>query len=132
MSDNGDVLAETRIDFISPEVDDRTQGVLAKAQVPPGKGFRTEQFVRVRLVWSTEPALTVPVVAVTRVNGQYFAYVAEQTPQGGLVARQRLVRLRPLSGAEYLLEDGLQPGERLIVSGIQKVADGVPVTPTAS
>jgi RND family efflux transporter MFP subunit len=132
VSETGAVLAESRIDFISPEVDDRTQGVLAKAQIPPGKGFRTEQFVRVQIVWSTEPALTVPVVAVTRVNGQYFAYVAEQSQQGSLVARQRLVRLRPLSGAEYLLEAGLEPGERLIVSGIQKVADGVPVTPTAS
>ena len=72
--------------------------------------------------------MTVPVVAVTRINGQYFAYVAEPGDKGGLVARQRLVRLRPLSGAEYLLEDGLKPGDRLIVSGIQKVTDGVPVT----
>jgi RND family efflux transporter MFP subunit len=128
---DGKVLAETRLDFISPQVDDSTQSVLAKAPVPSNRGFRTEQFVRAQIVWSTDRALTVPVTAVTRINGQYFAYVAEQG-QKGLVARQRLVRLRPLTGAEYLLEHGLAAGERLIVSGIQKVADGVPVAPAAS
>jgi RND family efflux transporter MFP subunit len=128
VSAQGEVLAHTRLDFISPQVDDRTQGVLAKAQVPSDKGFRTEQFVRAQLVWSSEPGLTVPVVAVTRINGQYFAYVAEPGEKGSFVARQRLVRLRPLTGAEYLLENGLKAGDRLIVSGIQKITDGVPVT----
>jgi RND family efflux transporter MFP subunit len=132
VSGDGEVLAQTRIDFISPEVDDKTQGVLAKAQVPSDKGFRTEQFVRAQIVWSSEPGLTVPVVAVTRINGQYFAYVAVPGDKGGLVARQRLVRLKPLSGSEYLLDGGLEAGERLIVSGIQKVADGVPVTPSGA
>jgi RND family efflux transporter MFP subunit len=128
VSAQGEVLAHTRLDFVSPQVDDRTQGVLAKAQVPSDKGFRTEQFVRAQLVWSSEPGLTVPVVAVTRINGQYFAYVAEPGEKGSFVARQRLVRLRPLTGAEYLLENGLKAGDRLIVSGIQKITDGVPVT----
>jgi RND family efflux transporter MFP subunit len=132
VSGDGEVLTQTRIDFISPEVDDKTQGVLAKAQVPSDKGFRTEQFVRAQIVWSSEPGLTVPVIAVTRINGQYFAYVAVPGDKGGLVARQRLVRLKPLSGSEYLLDAGLEAGERLIVSGIQKVADGVPVTPSGA
>ena len=132
VSAEGEVLAQTRVDFISPQVDDKTQGVLAKAQVPSDKGFRTEQFVRAHIVWSSEQGLTVPVVAVTRINGQYFAYIAEPGEKGGLVARQRLVRLRPLSGAEYLLEDGLKVGDRLIVAGIQKVTDGTPVTAAAS
>ena len=128
VSAQGEVLALTRVDFISPQVDDRTQGVLAKAQVPSDKGFRTEQFARVQIIWSSEPGLTVPVVAVTRINGQYFAYVAEPGDKGGFVARQRLVRLRPLTGAEYLIENGLKAGDRLIVSGIQKITDGAPVT----
>jgi RND family efflux transporter MFP subunit len=131
VSAQGVVLALTRLDFISPQVDDRTQGVLAKAQVPSDKGFRTEQFVRAQIVWSSESGLTVPVLAVTRINGQYFAYIAEPGEQGGFVARQRLVRLRPLTGAEYLVESGLTAGDRLIVSGIQKIADGVPVAPAS-
>jgi multidrug efflux pump subunit AcrA (membrane-fusion protein) len=109
-------------------VDDRTQAVLVKAAVPNGHGLRSEQFVRARLVWSNEPAITVPALSVARVASQYYAYVAEPGDDG-LVARRRPVRLGTLAGNDYVVLEGLQPGERLIVSGIQKINDGVPVKP---
>lgn len=124
----GTVLAETAIDFVSPQVDDRTQSVLVKAPVPASRGFRTEQFVRALVVWRNEPGLTVPTTAVTRINGQYFAFVAEQAAKG-FVARQHAVKLGELRGNEYVLIEGLKAGDRLIVSGVQKVRDGAPVAP---
>jgi RND family efflux transporter MFP subunit len=127
----GQVLANLGIDFISPQVDDRTQAILVKAQVPSNRGFRTEQFVRARIVWSAEPTLTLPALAVSRVNGQYFAWVAESADKG-LVARQRPVRLGDLVGNDYIVLDGLKPGERVVTSGIQKLAEGVPVAPVQS
>jgi len=130
LDDRNAVLAETAVNFVSPQVDDSTQSVLVKAPVPQGQGFRTEQFVRTRVVWRSEPGLTVPATAVTRINGQYFAYVAEPAAKG-FVARQRAVKLGELSGNNYVVVDGLKPGERLIVSGIQKVGDGAPVAPQA-
>ena len=125
----GAVLAETAIDFISPQVSDQTQSVLVKAPVPSGRGFRTEQFVRARIIWRSEPALTVPAVAVTRINGQYFAFVAEPAAGGGYVARQRSVEVGQLIGNDYVVQSGLKAGDRLIVSGVQKVGDGAPVQP---
>ena len=124
----GGLLAQTAIDFVSPQVDDRTQSVLVKAPVPAGPGFRTEQFVRAEIVWRSEPGLTVPATAVTRINGQYFAYLV-QPADNGFVARQRAVRLGELRGNEYVVVGGLEPGDRLIVSGVQKVGDGAPVQP---
>jgi len=127
VTDRGEELTRTTVSFISPQVDDRTQTVLVKAQVPPDRGFRTEQFVRARVVWRAQPTLTVPAVAVARISGQHFAYVAE--PAGkGYVAKQRAVRLGQLTGNDYVVVDGLREGERLIVSGIQKLADGAPIT----
>jgi RND family efflux transporter MFP subunit len=125
VDNRGTVLDETKIYFVSPQVDDRTQAVLAKAPVH-AKTFRNEQFVRARIVWSAEPALTVPVLSVARINGQYFGYVAEQSDKG-LVARQRPLQLGEVVGNDYVVLRGLEPGERVIVSGIQKLADGVPV-----
>jgi RND family efflux transporter MFP subunit len=126
----GKVLADTRIDFVSPQVDQRTQAVLVKAPVPAGQGFRTEQFMRAQVVWSSEPAITIPALAVTRINGQYFLYVAEQQDKG-LVAKQRLVQVGPLVGNEYVVLTGLEPGERVVTSGIQRLGDGVPVAPAS-
>jgi RND family efflux transporter MFP subunit len=130
LDDRNAVLAETAVNFVSPQVDDRTQSVLVKAPVPQNQGFRTEQFVRTQVVWRSEPGLTVPATAVTRINGQYFAYVAEPAAKG-FVARQRAVKLGELSGNNYVVVDGLKAGDQLIVSGIQKVGDGAPVAPQA-
>jgi RND family efflux transporter MFP subunit len=131
VDDRGAELASVEIDFVSPQVDDETQAVLVKAPVPAGRGFRTEQFVRARIVWESAPALTVPALAVTRINGQYFAYVAE-AGDDGLVARQRLLKLGELAGNDYRVIDGLEAGERLVTSGVQKLADGVAIAPTGA
>jgi multidrug efflux pump subunit AcrA (membrane-fusion protein) len=70
--------------------------------------------------------LTVPVLAVTRVSGQPFIFVAEQ--QGDQqVARQRPVRLGAIVGDVYAVLEGLAPGDRVIVSGVQKLGDGAPI-----
>ena len=126
VDDAGRQVAATTVNFISPSVDTATQSVLVKAQLESSSGFRTDQFVRTQVVWSTEPALTVPLVAVSRINGQYFTYVAEKG-DAGLVARQRAVQLGPVVGNDYVVLGGLKEGEQLIVSGVQKIGDGMPV-----
>jgi len=124
--DRGNVLATNKITFISPNVEP-TQTVLAKATLVDGRGsFRSDQLVRARIVWRAEPGLSVPLTAVTRINGQYFAYVVEKEGDK-TVARQKGVTLGPLTGNDYLVVDGLKPGEQLITAGIQKIRDGAPV-----
>jgi len=129
VDDAGTILATNKITFVSPNVDTETQTVLAKAALVEGRGdFRADQFVRARVVWRSEPGLTLPVTSVTRVNGQYFAYVAEKA-EAGLVAKQRAVTLGEIVGNDYVVEDGLQAGDQLIVAGLQKIGDGSPVSP---
>jgi len=124
----GAVISTETLSFVSPSVDAATQSVLVKATLANGEGFRTEQFVRVRVVWSEQKTLTVPVVALNRVGGAYFAYVAETGKDGAAVARQRGVELGAVVGNDYVVRSGLEPGEKLIVSGVQKIGDGSPVT----
>jgi RND family efflux transporter MFP subunit len=132
VDDTGTTVAEEKINFISPSVDTNTQTVLVKTPVSVPGALRTDQYVRAFIIWTTEPGLTVPVTAVTRINGQWFAYVAEAGEGGkGLVARQRSLELGPVIGNNYIVIKGLKSGERLIAAGIQKVRDGAPVTPAA-
>lgn len=128
LDDQGRQLLSAQLSFVSPSVDAHSQSVLAKATLERPEGLRTEQFVRVRIVWTQAPGLTVPLVAVNRVNGQYFAFVAESGPGGQTVARQRVVQLGVVVGNDYVVKSGLAAGEKLIVSGVQKIADGSPVT----
>jgi RND family efflux transporter MFP subunit len=124
---DGKVLATEELSFVSPSVDAATQSVLTKATLESLSGLRTEQFVRARIVWTQEPAIVAPVVALNRVGGQYFAYVAESGEGGQTVARQRAVEPGTIVGNDYVVKSGLRKGERLIVSGVQKIGDGMPV-----
>jgi RND family efflux transporter MFP subunit len=126
VDDRGEPIAASTVSFVAPAVDPATQSVLAKAQIADPGRFRTEQFVRVRVVWTEAPAVTAPVLALNRINGQYFAYVAE-TEKGATVARQRAVEVGPIVGNDYVVTSGLKAGDRLIVSGVQKIRDGAPV-----
>ena len=131
LDDKGAVVSTERIIFVAPSVDGATQSVLAKASVEKAGFLRTEQFVRAQIVWTEAPSLTVPLVALNRINGQFFAYVAEPGDGGAMVAHQRAVEPGPLVGNDYVVKSGLRPGDKLIVSGVQKIRDGVPVAVTA-
>jgi RND family efflux transporter MFP subunit len=126
--DTGAPVASEKINFVASSVDDATQTVLAKAPLTQRDGrFRSDQLVRVRVIWNNDPALTVPLVSVLRISGQQFVYVAEPADGGGLVARLRSVTLGPVIGSDYVVVGGVSEGDRLVTSGIQKIGDGVPV-----
>ena len=126
---SGKVVAQSHITFISPEVDNTTQTVLAKATIANNQDkLRTLQFIRARIVWGTRQGPVVPVLAVSNVGGQYFAFLAEE--QGGkLVARQKPLQLGQMVGNDYVVLGGVNPGDKIVVSGTQFLLDGVPVVP---
>jgi RND family efflux transporter MFP subunit len=121
-------IGETHVDFISPQADAGTQSILVKATVEnPNDQLRTLQFARARIVWSTHEGTTIPILAATRINGQYFAFVAEKNG-ASTVARQRLLHLGEIIGNSYAVLDGIKPGDHVIVEGTQFLVDGVPVS----
>jgi RND family efflux transporter MFP subunit len=125
----GNVIASSRVSFISPQVDNTTQTVLIKARIANNEDkLRTLQFVRARVVWSTHQGPVVPVLAVTRLGGLYFAFVAEEQ-NGKLVAHQKPLRVGEMIGNDYVVLDGIKPGDKVIVSGTQYLVDGAPVAP---
>ncbi|WP_228370739.1 efflux RND transporter periplasmic adaptor subunit [Candidatus Korobacter versatilis] len=129
VTSKGELIEATKVDFISPQVDNALQGILVKAPLHGSlEKFRNAQLIKARVVWNTSPTPTVPVLAVTRIGGQPFVYVAAQTDKG-TVAKQRSVVLGDTVGNDYAVTSGLQPGDKVIVSGIQFLADGVPVQP---
>jgi len=127
LDENGAVRAETQVTFISPQVDPDTQTVLAKAAVGNTKGdLRIAQQVRAQITWGNREGPVVPVLAVQRINGQFFAFLAVKEANGTL-ARQRLLKLGEITGNDYPVLGGLKPGDHVIVSGTQFLQDGAPV-----
>jgi RND family efflux transporter MFP subunit len=128
LDEAGTVRTESQITFISPQVDPDTQTVLAKAAVPNSKAnLRIAQQVRAQVVWGNASGPVAPVLGVTRINGQFFVFVAERDAKGTF-ARQRGVKVGEIIGNDYAVLDGLKPGDHLIVSGTQFLQDGSPVS----
>lgn len=126
---SGEVIAESRINFISPQVDSTTQTVLAKAPIANNNDrLRNAQFIHARIIWGTQDRTVVPVLAVSRIGGQFFAFVAEQQ-DGKTVAHQKPLRVGEMTGNNYVVLEGIKPGDKIIVSGTQFLIDGAPVLP---
>lgn len=130
---SGNSLAKSRITFISPQVDTSTQSVLVKAEIANSNdSLRTAQFIRARLIWGSLEKPVVPVVAVSRIGGVYFAFVAEPDQKGGYVVHQKPLQIGQIVGNNYVVLDGVKPGDKVVVSGTQFLIDGIPVVPQES
>ena len=130
LSGEDKVLANSRISFISPQVDNSTQTVLVKARIANSNdALRQSQFIRARVIWGTHQSPEVPILAVSRLAGQYFAFVAEPEKDGAYVARQKPIEVGETVGNDYEVRDGIKPGDKIIVSGTQFLLDGAPVIP---
>jgi RND family efflux transporter MFP subunit len=129
LNESGELLTNTSITFVSPQVDSETQTVLAKAAVPNANTqgrLRISQQLRVQIAWGKRQAPTVPFLNLTRINGQYFVFVATNEGKGP-VARQKLVKIGETVGNNVEILDGIKPGDHLIVSGTEFLQDGAPV-----
>jgi len=127
LDETGSSVSDTHITFVSPQVETDTQTVLAKAAVENARAkLRIAQQVRAQVTWSSHDGPVVPVLAIQRINGQAFVFVAVNEGKG-TVARQKLLKLGDTIGNDYAVLDGLKAGDHLIISGTQFLQDGVPV-----
>jgi len=130
---SGNSLATSRVTFISPQVDTTTQTVLVKATIANSNdSLRTAQFIRARVIWGSQEKPVVPVVAVSRIGGLYFAFVAEPDQKGGYVVHQKPLQIGQIVGNNYVVLDGVKPGDKVVGSGTQFLIDGIPVIPQES
>jgi RND family efflux transporter MFP subunit len=126
----GNTLQMGSIGFISPEVDATSQFIQTEATFPnPNRQFRDGQFVRVQAIWEQRPnRVVVPQTAVIYRGDQRFVYVPQQQ-EGRLVAKRQPIELGLEQGTQVEVTDGLDPDDRIVVSGIQTLGDGAPIRP---
>ncbi len=114
-----------RIYAFSPTVDPKTGTITVEAHVPNPDGLlRPGGFARVRVVIENRPdAVLVPQTAVTKSQGVDTVYVVDSKNEVVL----RSVTLGPQYKQYFVVQSGLNAGDRVIVEGTQKVQPGVKV-----
>lgn len=114
-----------RVNFTSPTLDPKTGTMTVRAELKNPDGvILPGQFVRAIVSGAFRPnALFVPQEAVFQGNKSKFVFVIDQN--------QKIV-LRPVITGEWyqsywIIKQGIQPGERVVVDGVNKVQEGLTV-----
>lgn len=130
------LLSSGSIYFIDTTVNPNAQSILTRARFANSKGnLRNAQDLTARVIWDKKPGVLVPTTAVITIGEQNFVFVAKadnggsQTMSSGsqLVARQVPVALGAIQGQDYQVVSGLKPGDQVVVAGVLKLTDGLPI-----
>jgi len=113
--------------FADRQVNESTGAIrLAGLFSNPGNILRPGGYGKVRAVIRTqEGALLVPQRAVSELQGGYQVAVVDAEDKVNI----RTVTVGDSTGSEWVISDGLKPGERIVAEGVQKVRQGSHVTP---
>jgi multidrug efflux system membrane fusion protein len=115
------------LDFVNNEVDSKTGTLTMRATFPnPDDRLLPGEYVRVRVhVAENADGLLIPQDAIAEDQDGRFAWVVD----GNNKVQQRLVTTGPTYGSLQLIRQGLEPGERVVVSGSQDLRPGMTVKP---
>jgi len=111
-------------------VDVKTGTMLIVSLFPnPGNLLRPGQYAKVRAAVETKPgALLVPQRSVQEMQGTFQVAVVGADNKVAM----RTVKTGARVGNLWVIDEGLKPGERVVVEGLQKVRDGVTVNPKSA
>lgn len=109
------------------QIDVRTGAILVQIQFPnPGNTLRPGGFGSVSTIVTVQQgALLVPQRAVSELQGGYLLAVVDKENKVNI----RPVKLGPRIGNEWIVNEGVKPGDRVVAEGVQKVREGTQVNP---
>jgi membrane fusion protein (multidrug efflux system) len=116
-----------RFDFADRAINPQTGTLTLRAIFPnPEQLLRPGMTGRVRIVYDVaEAAIVIPQKAVTELLGRQFVSVVGADGK----VEQRAVSARERIGDQWLIQEGLKPGETVVVEGVQKARPGATVKP---
>ena len=119
-----------KVNFADPSFSKETGTFLVRAEVPnPKEELRPGMFVKAFLKGAVRPnAIVVPQKAVQQTANGHTIYVANAKDQ----AEIRPVMVGDWIGEDWIINQGLKAGDRVIVEGFQRLAPGAPVKPMAA
>jgi membrane fusion protein (multidrug efflux system) len=116
-----------RFSFADRQVNSSTGAIQITGLFPnPGNKLRPGLYGRVRAsIGMRSGALLVPQKAVNEMQGNYSVAVVD--PNNTI--RFSVVKVGDRIGSDWIVEDGLKPGERVVTDGLFKIRPGAPVNP---
>ncbi len=127
LTDGSTYPLKGKLHAVDRNVDIKTGAIAVQVAFPNSRGeLRPGGFGRISTVAGVDHgALTVPQRAISEIQGAYL--VAVVSPENTIQLRP--VKLGAAVGPLRVIKEGLQPGDRVVAEGIQKIRDGMKVQP---
>ena len=127
LSDGSTYDLKGQVDFINRNIDPKTGSMLVQAHFPnPRRSLRPGLYAKVRARMEIiKDALLVPQRCVTEMQGQYSVLVVKDDN----TVEVKQVSVGERIGDLWLITEGLEGNESIIIDGIQKVGSGMSVNP---
>jgi membrane fusion protein (multidrug efflux system) len=125
LADGSEYNVPAKLNFVDAAVDTRTDTLALRLTVPNPDGLlKAGQYVRVQVATAEQPnTLLVPQRAVQVLQDKNFVWIVDKAGK----AQMRDVHMGPQQGNYWIVEQGLAPGDVVIVDGTQKLKPDLPV-----
>lgn len=110
---------------VAPAADPMSRTAPVKINIPSGPDLRVGQFARIGLRGTEESTLMISSFAVLAKGQMDMVFVLDPSNK---IARMRLVKTGVKYDAKVEVLSGLEPGEQVVVSGVEQLQDGQPIT----
>ncbi len=129
LADGSTYAQSGKIETIDGEFNDNTGAIAFRARFPnPSKLLKHGASGKVRLTTTVKQAILVQQKAVFEVQDKNYVFVVDannQVKQRGFITDKRVAQY-------YIVRSGLKPGEKIVYEGIQRIRDGMKITPIVS
>ncbi|MGJ1206005.1 efflux RND transporter periplasmic adaptor subunit [Sphingobacterium lactis] len=126
MADGEEYSSKGIVDAVNGQVDRTTGSISLRATFPnPNNILRSGSTGTLKISEVKSNVLQIPQVATSELQDKTFVYVVDKNNQ----AQRRNIKLAGTSKDKYIVSEGLQVGDRVILSGFDKLTDGSPITP---
>lgn len=126
LADNTVYGSKGKIDVISGQFDRNTGSVILRANFPNPQGLlRSGNTGKVRLSLAHKNALSIPQSATVEVQDKVYVFAVLDSNK---VAREP-VTIVGKNGTNYIISDGIKPGDRIVLSGLDRLQEGMVIHP---
>jgi membrane fusion protein (multidrug efflux system) len=126
LADNNVYGKEGKVDMIDGQFDKQTGSISLRATFPNQQGLlRSGNTGKIRLSLQHNNAITVPQSSTVEVQDKIFVFVVD----GSNKVTRTPITISGTSGTNYLVQEGLKSGDRIVYDGIDKLKDGDTIKP---
>lgn len=125
LADGSEFPQKGKVETASGLINTQTGSASVRATFPnPGSIIQSGSTGTVRIPETLDSALLVPQKATYEIQGKRFVYVLEST---GTVKSTEIKTSESSNGQFFVVQQGLRPGDKIIIEGVASLQDGAPV-----